>query len=415
MKKATFAVLAAALLLTFVLQGSVFAATKTLTVWTWIEQMKDYTAAFEKANPGVKINLQVMPWDQLRDQLLTAMAAKSNVPDVIALSSSFAPAMMEAGAFAEVPFNAAERKRYDQVEWKTYDWNGKSYGVPYDVDLNVVFYRKDILAPYLKKLGLKEFPKTWDEYVKLGKEAKKDGNYLTFVQINSWRAYYYRYLVVNNGVVYDEKANRFAFNSKAGLEALDFMKNLLDDGIGVKWAANWADVMPALKSGKVLTFNMGPWYAGELRKQAPEMAGKWAMAPLPKAKPDYPGTVLNGTALAVTKGAKNSDAAWDYVRFLTNDENMVSYFEKVGSLPAVKTVWSNKQFTEPDAYFGNQKIYQVIREALDDASPFQLIPKQTEVESIFTQYVSLAQAGQMSAKEALDTAVAKANALIGAK
>jgi multiple sugar transport system substrate-binding protein len=412
MRRFRYVVLGGLVVLMLIFSGLSFAAPRALTVWTWDDKMLDFKAAYEKAHNGVKLNIQVMPWDQIRDQLLTSLAAHSNYPDVIALSASFAPAMMEAGAFAKVPFKTAEVKRYDSVEWKTYEWNNKPYGVPYDLDLNVVFYRSDIINPYLAKLGLKDFPKTWDEYLKLGRAVKKDGLYLTFVQINSWRAYYYRYLSVNKGLVYNPKAKKFVFNGKAGVEALDFMKTMIDEEIGLKWAANWADVMPALKSGKVLSFNMGPWYGDELKAQAPELSGKWRVAALPSAKNNYPGTVLNGTALAVINQSTNKALAWDYIRFLTSDENMIAYFQKVGSLPAVKTVWSNQIFSKSDPYFGNQKVYQLIREIMKNSTPFQLFPKQTEAESIFTKYIGLAHANQMSSKDALNAAALEASKLI---
>src|SRR6185312_15215126 len=79
----------------------------TLDVWAigWeAEQLvnEGYIKAFEDENPGVKVNLQAIPWDNIYDNLLTAVASGSG-PDVVQLGTSYMADFSSTGAL--MPLN----------------------------------------------------------------------------------------------------------------------------------------------------------------------------------------------------------------------------------------------------------------------------------------------------------------------
>jgi multiple sugar transport system substrate-binding protein len=61
----------------------------------------------------------------------------------------------------------------------------------------------------------------------------------------------------------------------------------------------------------------GPWDIGEFRRRLPAaLDGKWMTAPLPG--PDGPGaSIAGGSSLAVFRGSKHADAAWQLIEFLS--------------------------------------------------------------------------------------------------
>ena len=56
--------------------------------------------------------------------------------------------------------------------WIPAAWDGGLYGVPWYLDVRVIFYRADILA----QAGWDHYPRTWDELEKMGRELSRDLN-----------------------------------------------------------------------------------------------------------------------------------------------------------------------------------------------------------------------------------------------
>src|SRR5262245_57797965 len=61
------------------------------------KEMRAALDAFEKANPGIKANLERMAWKDARDQFLRE-AAVGETPDVVHIAFVWAKEMGEAGA-----------------------------------------------------------------------------------------------------------------------------------------------------------------------------------------------------------------------------------------------------------------------------------------------------------------------------
>src|SRR5690606_40009057 len=115
-------------------------------------------------------------------------------------------------------------------------------------------------------------------------------------------------------------------------------------------------------------------FRSKLETEAVEQAGKWRVAPFPKRKEEYHSTGLGGTCLAIPYNATNKAGAVEFIKFLTSETFALTYFQKVGSPPPIKGVWSRPEFDQPSPYFGNQQIYKVVRRAIEDSEPLQLMP-----------------------------------------
>lgn len=172
MKKTFSLCLLVALLFTLSLGGVGAKKQKEITVWGFSHTsdcLKQIKSMYEQLNPNVKVNIVEQGWGEMRTKALAAIASGKDVPDVIIISSAWAGPMMTSRGLA--PLNRYLDKEFtDKIfpeALKIYNYQGNQYGVPLDIDLSPIIYRKDIVEPVLRELGMKEFPKDWASFLYL--------------------------------------------------------------------------------------------------------------------------------------------------------------------------------------------------------------------------------------------------------
>ena len=104
---------------------------------------------FERRHPGIRVELQQLPWTAAHEKLLTAFAGDA-VPDLCQLVKTWRPEF--AALYALVPQDARQAAARDVVAadyfpglWDTNVIAGTTYGVPWYVDTRLPYYRRDLL------------------------------------------------------------------------------------------------------------------------------------------------------------------------------------------------------------------------------------------------------------------------------
>ena len=99
---------------------------------------------------GRSVEVQTFPFGDLFQKIRTAFVSGANPFDVLVYASDWAGDIMGSGYVIEVP-----KKVQDQVGYKNLipayrerilSWGGKIYGMPYDGDAHMVYYRRDLLT-----------------------------------------------------------------------------------------------------------------------------------------------------------------------------------------------------------------------------------------------------------------------------
>jgi len=158
-----------------VLSLDAMAQSNTLNMYAWsaaVDLVKSHLTAFE-AKTGIKVAYNNAPWAQYRDTLVTKFVAKAPL-DVLWVSDSWLPEWADAGWIA--PINGfPELLKYnaeaDDFCTQSMQYKGKQYGLTYYSDYMAFFYDEEML----KKAGIKEPPKTWDELVQQSLKIKSAG------------------------------------------------------------------------------------------------------------------------------------------------------------------------------------------------------------------------------------------------
>lgn len=119
-----------------------------------LDPLREHIKDFEAAYPGVTVELEAIPLEQLRQTLQTTLRGP-NSPDVFAWGSgpAYAGALAEAGLLYDLT------STYDQHGWEVYEgarqqvtMDGKIVGVPGEMETVGIYYNKTIFAD----LGISE-------------------------------------------------------------------------------------------------------------------------------------------------------------------------------------------------------------------------------------------------------------------
>ncbi|MCI0446482.1 extracellular solute-binding protein [bacterium] len=136
------------------------------------EVVKELIPDFEKENPGVKVEVQQMPWTAAHEKLLTAHVGYST-PDVSQMGNTWIPEFVALNALEDLTERVNHSRtispeNYFTGIWKTNVLGSTVFGVPWYVDTRVLFYRKDIL----EEAGISRMALTWDEWLRMMQRIK---------------------------------------------------------------------------------------------------------------------------------------------------------------------------------------------------------------------------------------------------
>src|SRR5436190_24121504 len=105
------------------------------------DDIRAMTADFEKANAGIKVNLEFVPYEALHDKIVAAQGAGSSGYDVV-LFDVIWPAEFAKNGFlqdvsARIP--GSEDAQIFDGAWSTVTYDGKRWGMPWILDTKYLF------------------------------------------------------------------------------------------------------------------------------------------------------------------------------------------------------------------------------------------------------------------------------------
>src|SRR4029079_3129743 len=122
---------------------------------------------FERTHPGIRVEVQQLPWTAAHEKLLTAFAGDAT-PDLCQLGNTWVPEFVALGAIAPLDRYVAASPVVDAADyfsgiWQTNSVGAALYGVPWYVDTRLLFCRRDLLA----QAGYASPPASWPEWTQM--------------------------------------------------------------------------------------------------------------------------------------------------------------------------------------------------------------------------------------------------------
>jgi multiple sugar transport system substrate-binding protein len=126
-----------------------------------------------------------------------------------------------------------------------------------------------------------------------------------------------------------------------------------------------------------------------------EIRGKVAFTPMVHAPGQTSAATLGGWGFAISKFSPNPDAAWEFIRFATEPQQLKTFYERGGLIPA------RMSLVPPE-----------FREIVSRARARPQIPEYSRASDILQRWLSAALTGAASSAEALNAATRETRALL---
>jgi multiple sugar transport system substrate-binding protein len=364
---------------------------------------------FNKKYPNIKVELEHVAYDQLHDkELVSFNAGGSAAYDVVDVDEIWTAEYAEAAFVKPVTdrFTDEMKNGILDASKNIVTYNDKMYGVPMFNDVLFFYYNEEML----KAAGFTAPPKTWEEFTAQSK-ALQDKK-ITEGPASAWGwsmneglvVYFTQFLGSFGGKYFDD-SGKPAFNDEKGVQALQYMVDVLKNGVVDKnsIASNDRQILDAFKNGKTAFVSGWSFYWGEINGDESKVKGKAKVGMLPAAAGANPQTGTGSMYLGITEQTKNEEAAWKYIEFMGSKEIQKQQSLKAGALPIWKDLYQDAELIKNHGAFeemGKQLEYTISRPSLGEYNDFSK-ELQLRLQEALT--------GKSTPKEALDQAAQHAS------
>ena len=364
---------------------------------------KTVIPAFEKANPGIKVNYVDMPYNSLQQKLTTG-AAGGELPDLVRSDIGWVPKFGALKVFAPLDEKLSNWKELSEDTYPgslaTNKFGGHYYGLPLDTNTRVLISNSDALA----KAGISTPPSTFDQLkadapalAKAGISVFADGG------LQGWNVY--PWIWSGGGEVTNASVTKATgyLNSAKSVAAVQMLVDLYKAGdipnliTGNTGATSTQDGLPKGQYANILD---GPWMAAIWQGQYPDF--KPVYSPVPSG-PGGSISVVGGESIVMTSSSKHQDAAEKFLAFTQTAEFQIN-MAKTGQMSVVKSLNAQEQKAVP--------AFAPFIKQLANARPRPSVPEAPAIDTVLQDELTKAFQGTETVQQALDNAAAAIDPLL---
>ena len=330
---------------------------------------------FERTHPGVRVEVQQLPWTAAHEKMLTAFAGNV-MPDIFQLGNTWVPEFAALGALLPLDAQVAASQLVKEADyfpgiWDTNIVDGTLWGTPWYVETRVMFYRRDLLA----RAGYPKPPRDWAEWMKAMNAIKRmvgPDNYAILLPSDEFEPLL-ALALQNDEPLLRDGGRHGNFRSAGFRRSLQLYVDMYAQKLAPM--NRTTNVYHEFGKGYVSFFISGPWNMGEFKRRLPaHQQDQWMTAILPG--PSGPAaSIAGGSSLVLSAASKHPREAWQLIEYLSRTDTAARFMELTGDLPPRRTNWSA-------ARLANDVYADAFRQQLERVRP---APKVPEWERIATE------------------------------
>jgi multiple sugar transport system substrate-binding protein len=334
------------------------------------ELVPELLADFEREHPGIRVEVQQLPFTAAHEKLLTAFVGDAT-PDLTQLGNTWLPEFAALGALAPLDARIAgspviAAADYFPGIWDTNQIDGVRWGVPWYVDTRLLFYRRDVLAA----AGYPAPPTRWPEWLaalRAIKAAAGPDRFAILLPLDEFEQLVSFALQTGDPLLRDH--GRWGNFESAGFRrALAFYLGMFVEQLAprvtlIQVPNPWDE----LARGYFAFFLHGPWSIGEFKRRLPAaQQALWATAALPG--PSGPGAgIAGGCSLVVFRRSQHPREAWQLIEYLSRPDVQRRFHALSGDLPPRRSAW--------DAQLAGDEHVAAFRDQLERVRPAPAVPE----------------------------------------
>lgn len=274
------------------------------------------------------------------EKVLTAIAG-GNPPDVVSavwlrqlVSMAARNGLQPVTEYA----NAAgiDGSEYFPQFWDAWHWNNELWGLMITANSQVIAYQPALfeevgLDPAAPPTTIAELDAAAQALEKVDANGNIERVGILPAGLRWWGA-------VFGGTFYDEANQRITADDPAIVAALEWMgsyRSRLGPEKVAAFTSGYGDYMSTQNSffvGKESMTQVGEWFIQFQKQFAPDLVMEFMPAPAPEGgRPNC--TTFDGSVFTIPAGVKTPDASWEFIRWLSEDENMGEFCYAIQNIP----------------------------------------------------------------------------------
>lgn len=328
--------------------------------------LEDAIARFEKENPGVRVARHIGSENasEYYRELTTKLRNRDPDLDVFFLDVIWPPEFVARGYLQDLSerFPPGERKNFFPGPLSADTVDGRVYAVPYNIDMGLLFYRKDLLEKYHFKP-----PATWDELLRQA-DAILKGEGKVNPDLTGYAGQFDKYeglvcnvleFVESRGGSFLDDSGRPAVNSPAVIGAVRFVRDeLIHNQDHPRRASDYLltakeqETRDIFARGDAVFLRNWPETWGILNDASrSKVAGRVGMAPLPAFEGGKRAATLGGWQLGIASYSKRKGLAWQFVSFMTRNDVQRDLAIQKGQTMARMTIYDDPELVKAMPHF----------------------------------------------------------------
>lgn len=366
--------------------------------------LEHYAEKMRAAVPGVEVNTQLMPFDKANELATIALSAKADTLDIVYTSDATILKYAKNGWLR--PLDDLFEKYKDEYKLgdidpavlDTYRWEGKLYVIPHNVNVMMLFYRKDLLD----EAG-KQPPKTFEEYLAMAQEFNSPlragvASCLKPVDAGLNETHWYMNAIGDGWLDGDMRP---IFNNENGVKAVEMLKQITAFAQpGFTAAANDECALAYQQELATMGLQWATRAASMDNPQQSRVIGKieWAVAPGGHARRSGDGYAISAFS------RQDPDLLFRIIMASASEESMRE--AAALAIPSRMSLLADPELSQ------KYRHYSAVRETIPTAVSFPALPEFYELGEFISRRVLQAVTGEMEVKAALDEAAREAEALL---
>jgi len=431
MKKSVFLILVT-LLMVFTINS---AAQEAVEIEFWHamggyngEVVNDLVDSFNQSQDDIIVNAQhTGSYNDTLTKTQTAVQSGS-APHIVQIYEIGTQVMVDSGIIIPIEDLAKDVANDSSFDWgkfitpvsNYYNVDGKLHSMPFNSSTPLLFYNKDAfreagldpnnppqtfreLMDYAEALTIRDDDGTVEQY---GFTLGIVGWFVEQMTANQDA------LLVNNNNGRDGRATESYLDQEAVVRFIELWDNMVEEGVMLNPGRGWDGANQAFLSGRSAMLIESTASVGRFSAGLEEMGDELGTAFLPRPEGvDRGGVIIGGASLWAIADHPQEElkAAWEFLSFLSEEEQQAYWFEKTGYFPVTKSVIElemNKQFfsESPNHLTAFLQLLLSKKAASTQGAMIGTFP---EVRQIIEEAVEKSLQNDMTPEEAMEEAAAR--------
>jgi len=367
---------------------------------------EDAAAAFEAANPGADIQIEVVPWDVILQKLTTDISAGANA-DLSIIGTRWLLDFVSEGVAAPLDSYMTEEfsGRFIDVFLTPSVMDGQTYGLPIAASARAMYYNADLF----EQAGITTPPDTWEDLVAaataidaLGDDIAGFG--MQGAQIETDVYFYYAFWAYGGELV--EADGTSGLDTPAGYQAAQLYLDMINAGVTQEGMTSMTreDVQNLFKQGRVGMMITAPFLATQIRNEVPDL--NFGVAAIPAGPDGDRGTYGVTDSIIMFENSQVKDTAWAFLDFIFTTEWRARFTGGEGFLPVQTAVAAMPEFAD-------DPVLAQFAALLPEARFAPVIAGWEEIAERTSTALQTIYLGDADVQATLDAAAADINAILG--